>query len=160
MKPRDYHRDDYLEFQVNLLKCLGMWPIGFRNYLPSYLHWLSCVLNGIYFVLMSGNLGQMAVLQMKTLFDAWGGSLDDVSDYIISSIIYSGGFLMCIYYQIRYVTNKAMVDHLNASFLGRSPSGLTFVTMEKCYEYARKLSIYWAISCVRINLLTKKCIYK
>lgn len=141
----------YLSFQVNLLKCLGMWPLNFKRFLPENFHWLNVPLNGVFFVLMSGNLFQMAVLQVKTLVDSWGGNMNDVSDYIISSIIYTGGFLMCIYYQIRYSANRNLVDQLNRTFPQRSFPGLTFVTMRPSFEYARKLSIIWAVACVSGN---------
>lgn len=147
-----YRRDHYLPFQVNLLKCLAMWPVNFKKILPKPLHGLNIVLNGLFYLLMSGNLLQMAVLQIKTLIDAWDldstTSMNDVSDYIISSIIYSGGFLMCVYFQLRYRANKKMVDHLNRTLISRSNRGLTFVNITPCYQWARKLSIWWTLACV------------
>lgn len=122
-----------------------MWPINFKRFLPENLH---VILNGVYFLIMSGNLFQMALLQLITLVESWGGDLDDVSDYIISSIIYTGGFLMCIYYQLRFLMNRGLVEHLNKTFPRRSAKGLTFVTMQRSYEYARKLSVWWAVVCV------------
>lgn len=126
-----------------------MWPLNFKRVLPQQLHFLNLALNAVFYLVMSGNLLQMAVLQIKTLFDAWNGSnMDDVSDYIISSIIYTGGFLMCVYFQVRYRANKRMVDHLNQTIVSRSSRGLTFVTITPCYEWARKLSLWWTVVCV------------
>lgn len=141
-------RKHYLPFQVNTLKCLGMWPLNFRKILPRNLHFLNIYLNGVFYLIMSGNLLQMAFLQIKTLFDAWGTGDKDISDYIISSIIYTGGFLMCIYFQIRFPANKRMVDHLNRTLVSRSGPGLTFVDISACYTRARKLSIWWTVVCV------------
>lgn len=146
----NYQRDHYLPFQVNLLKCLAMWPLNFKKILPSSLHFLNFYLNGVFYMVMSGNLLQMAVLQMKTLYDAWDSttSMNDVSDFIVSSIIYSGGFLMCVYFQLRYRANKEMVHHLNKTLVSRSSRGLTYVTVGPCYNWARKLSIWWTVACV------------
>lgn len=145
----DFRMDHYLTFQVNMLKCLGMWPLNFKRFLPRSLHSLNFGLNAAFYLLMSGNLLQMAVLQIKTLVDAWNGSnMDDVSDFIISSIIYSAGFAMCLYFQVRYRANKRMVDHLNRTLVSRSSRGLTFVTVIPGYKWARKLSIWWSILCV------------
>lgn len=151
--PRDFQTAHFLSFQVNLLKCLGMWPINFKRFLPENLHKLNVILNGVFFMMMSGNLFQMALLQIITLFVSWSGDLDDVSDYIISSIIYTGGFLMCIYYQLRYEMNRGLVEHVNKTFHRRSPKGLTFVTMQRSFEYARKLSMWWAVVCVSSCLI-------
>lgn len=145
----DYRRDHYLPFQVNVLKCLGMWPANYKRVLPVSLRHLNLVLNVLFYLLMSGNLLQMAMFQIKTLFDAWPrSSMDDVSDFIISSIIYTGGFLMCIYFQVRYRANKNLVDALNKTIFSRSTRGLTYVTVIPCYKWARKLSIYWTLVCV------------
>lgn len=141
-----FRRDHYLSFQVTMLKCLGMWPLNFKRFLPYKLHIL---LNALFYCVMSGNLLQMAVFQMKTLYEAWDGSrMDDVSDFIISSIIYSAGLMMCLYFQVRYRSNKRMVDHLNRTLVSRSGRGLTYVTITRCHEWARKLSIWWTVGCV------------
>lgn len=139
--------NNFITVQINILKFLGMWPIEFAKYLPKFTKPFGNLLTVLYFIVMAVNLLHLAICQVKTLYDNWGGHLDDISNYMQTSIIYVGGTGMTVYYQLRYRIHREMVDYMNAHFLTRSAPGLTFVTLQSCYESSRKYSIYWVAVC-------------
>lgn len=146
--PNFQQKDNFLKIQIFWLKLLAMWPIDYKKILPSSLSFLSNILNGLYYIFWQFICLHLIVLHIVSLVLKWNEGLDEISDFIMTTLIYVFSYFITVYYQLRYKKHKELKDFLDQNFKSRSAKGLTFTTSEFSYLDALKKYKFWVFVCV------------
>lgn len=146
--PNFQQKDNFLKIQIFWLKLLAMWPINYKKILPSSLSFLSNILNGLYYIFWQFICLHLIVLHIVSLVLKWNEGLDEISDFIMTTLIYVFSYFITVYYQLRYKKHKELKDFLDQNFKSRSAKGLTFTTSEFSYLDALKKYKFWVFVCV------------
>lgn len=119
---RTFSMKNYFHAQVLVLKSIGLWPIEYENYLPEKLKFLSIYLNACFFAF---NLTIDLFLTLCLIITVFtnGGSLDELAQYILASIVYFFMNFVRIYFTVKYRELRRLVEFLNANLLNRSAVG-------------------------------------
>lgn len=146
--PNFQQKDNFLKIQIFWLKLLAMWPINYKKILPTSLSFLSNILNGVYYIFWQFICLHLIVLHIFSLVLKWNEGLDEISDFIMTTLIYVFSYFITVYYQFRYKKHKELKDFLDQNFKSRSAKGLTFTTSEFSYLDALKKYKFWVFVCV------------
>lgn len=132
---------NYLWLQTYLLKITAMAPIDFGDKYSS-------IINLAIFIIQSMVILHVDVLFIYEFYSIFGtGSLEQVTYLITMTIISSFSFFNLLYYQLSHKKYLRIVEYINKNFLHRSAYGVTCVTAEQSYLYAKRFSFYWSVSC-------------
>ncbi|GAB0100514.1 Odorant receptor [Sergentomyia squamirostris] len=129
------------------MQVVGMFPIDYAYYLPHRLAFLSDILNKMYFAFWQLICIHIAVVQIASVHVYWDKSLDEISPFLNTSLIYVFTFYIVNYFQGRCKTHAELIDYLNANFKSRSAPGISYVTLEPAYRAANKFTHVWLICC-------------
>lgn len=146
--PNFQQNENFLKFQIFWLKLLAMWPVNYKKMLPLNLSFLSNILNGLYYIFWQFICLHLIVLHVVSLVLKWNEGLDEISDFIMTTLIYVFSYFITVYYQVRYKKHKELQIFLNQHFKSRSAKGLTFTSSEFSYLDALKKYKFWVFVCV------------
>lgn len=148
-----FQETDLLALQTFILKMIAMVPIDFAKYFPSISAWLSSLLNRLLiFLLAFFILNIIAVCFIEFYNLRTNGTLEEITYLITVCIIGLFSFFSMSYYQLTYAKYLAIVDYMNKSFRHRSAFGVTCVTGEQAYLFAKRFSFYWSVICMGATL--------
>lgn len=169
---KDFRVDNLMAFQVSLMKIDGQWPINFKNYLPSFLSFLSKPLTLLYFSFWSFVALHICILFAINLgikMNSDDATIPQITSLFIQSVIYGFAFYATIHFQwyhkqlaeiVNFMVDKFKMRsarglsmlHFVAKnfpfFIPKPTIGLTYVTTEPCYTIARSFSLYYTILCI------------
>lgn len=146
--PNFHQENNFLKTQIFWLKLMAMWPVDYKKFLPENLSFLSNLLNGFYYIFWQFICLQLIVLHIVSLAINWNKGLDEISDFIMTTLIYVFSYFITVYYQVRYVKHKELEEFVNQNFKSRSAKGLTFTTSEFSYLDALRKYKFWVFVCV------------
>uniref|UniRef100_A0A3F2ZDF0 Odorant receptor n=1 Tax=Lutzomyia longipalpis TaxID=7200 RepID=A0A3F2ZDF0_LUTLO len=144
---KSFYCENYLNVQITYMQVVGMYPIDYAKYLPRRLFFLSEILNRMYFGFWQLICIHIAVVQIASVYVNWGKSLDDISQYLNTSLIYVFTYYIILYFQGRCRTHAKLINYLNENFKSRSAPGITYVTLEPAYKAANKFTHIWLVCC-------------
>ncbi|XP_059611825.1 odorant receptor 83a [Phlebotomus argentipes] len=146
-RAKTFYRENYLFTQLTYMQIVGMFPIDYTKCLPQRLAFLSVILNRMYFGFWQLICIHIAVIQIASVHVNWGKSLDDISPFLNTSLIYVFTYYIIVYFQGRYGTHAELIEYINGNFKSRSAPGITYVTLEPAYRAANRFTHVWIICC-------------
>lgn len=123
----------------------------FSQYLPQFLHFLPSAINWFIFIMQTFLLLHVDLLFITDFFTVFGkaaGTLEVVTSLITMIIITSFSYFNVLFFQLTRKKYLKIVDFINQNFRRRSAMGVTCITTERTYLLAKRLAIYWTISCL------------
>lgn len=149
----EFHETDLLALQTFILKMIAMVPINFDKYLPSAFVRLSSLLNRLLIILLAFFILNIIVVCFIEFYNLKeNGTLEEITYLITVCIIGLFSFFSMSYYQLTYTSYLTIVDYINKNFRHRSAFGLTCVTGEQAYLFAKRFSFYWSVICMGATL--------
>lgn len=147
-KPSFYQKD-WFSLQTSVLQWVSIMPIKFQQYLPNNLAYISPILNNSIVIIETVSILHIVFLCILELLTTYGNdSLEHITYLIIVLIV--GVFSLYGLHYLFWAKSKYMqtVKFINTNFLYRSAFGVTCVTGEQSYLYAKRFTFYWTGACV------------
>lgn len=123
----------------------------FSQQLPNFLRFLPSAINSFIFFMQTFLLLHVDLLFITEFFAVFGkagGTLEVVTSLITMIIITSFSYFNILYFQLTRKKYLTIVDFINNNFRRRSAMGVTCVTTQRTYLLAKRLAVYWTISCL------------
>ena len=133
--------------QMKIMKLGGLWPINYDKFLSEKVkkYKISTVLNVVYYGLWYCIALHLAVCHIVTLHQKIhsGFTAEDIIMVLLQTYIYISVVLLMAYCHYIHSDIKEALEFLIKNFRYRSAPGISFVTMDECLYYTRKLIIFW-----------------
>lgn len=142
-----FHESDLLSFQNVILKLIAMIPIDFDRFFPPKFTNISTTLHRLIFLSLSLLILHVNFLFIYEFFTLKNGTLEQVTYLITMTIISSFTFFNIFYYQLAHKQYLNIAKYFNGKFLHRSAMGVTCVTGEPAYLFAKRFSFFWSLAC-------------
>ena len=140
-----------LAIQVKMMKLVGLWPINYDQFLSKKVQKfkISTVLNVIYYGMWYCVALHMAIFHVIAVYQKTqsGSTAEDIIMLLLQTYIYISMILLIMYFNYFIVDIKEAVAFLVKNFKHRSAPGISFVSMDKCFNYTRKFTIFWIAGC-------------
>lgn len=122
---RDFAVENMFKIQLAILRCSAMMPVEYYRWLPSWLSFLSYILNGIYLVFAQFLAAHLCILHfISSIIDLRNSSPIMVTvNNMVQGIIYGFTFFVVIMFQLRYKTVLNIFEEFNQKCRKRSARG-------------------------------------
>lgn len=145
--------DDWMKIPTLLLRFNGMCHAKYSQWLPDSLSFLSPLLNYfVFFFILFGFVHVIGLFSWQ-IYVHESDKVDNVISTAFSQIIiYSFALYAFVHFQVKRKDYLKLCEFMNKNFRHRSVHGVTFITAERVYFYAVRLSSVWTFSCVYATL--------
>lgn len=138
----------YLTLHEKGLMLSGVWPMNISKSLPKSMSWIGYLLDRSLIAFLFLNSVQLALCQMKTIYDKWGQGIDNLyvhgQEYLVAHTI----VLLTILFQVERKGLIQLFVIINNNLRPRSAPGMTYTSMEKVYKFSQALTLIYMVFCV------------
>lgn len=143
--------NSYFDLSITFLKCAGCYPI-FHITSPRGVHERAYnFLGHLYSIILFLNLIHMAVSQIISIA-LRGGSIMEISIYLRELV---NAFTVMTFQIVFYFHQEKfliLIESFNRRIVNRSVVGITFVTMQRPYEFSKNFTLIWTIMALLATL--------
>ena len=135
--------------QVNFFKSMGQIHLGLERVFPKRFKKIGRIIDHCYSTFVIWQTLHLAVLFAKTTLDMLqNGELEEITDALTMTIIYGFACFATCYWLWRSRALMEFIEHMNENYRHHSLAGMTYVNSYQSYATAKKMTIYWLISCL------------